>query len=273
MKQISFLILLLIALFLYFGSNSQAAALTPPAAQAKTSDNISDRLDSVESRVKELGDKIDHVGLKDDYTQQIQKQYEAYYEKAFSTQIEILTILGIILTALFFFAGRFGLKVFDRQLQLELTSATNALRSEFEKRLAEQLKSLGDVNAARVKELESALRTDIATLETDLRLRSEFQFESSMGAAAFAGKDYDAAKDRAREALAFYKQGKDRHSIPLMGAIRMIGFVFASIREQARDHFAELAKQELTQTIYQGLEKELAEVAIRIPELGPLLKR
>ncbi|HXM94717.1 MAG TPA: hypothetical protein VOA64_10780 [Candidatus Dormibacteraeota bacterium] len=60
--------------------------------------------------------KAASAAMEKDYITRIQKQYETCYEKAFNAQGSILTTLGIILTTLFFLAGRFGLRVFDRQM-------------------------------------------------------------------------------------------------------------------------------------------------------------
>src|SRR5882762_9464183 len=83
-------------------SGVTTSTLSPPA-QTNPADKTSERLDSLETHTKELDDKIDRATLKNDYTQQIQKQYETYYQKAFSTQIQIFSVLGIILTLLTFF--------------------------------------------------------------------------------------------------------------------------------------------------------------------------
>lgn len=46
--------------------------------------------------------------MEKDYITRTQKQYEAYYQSAFNTQIWVLSITGFTLATMFFLAGRFG---------------------------------------------------------------------------------------------------------------------------------------------------------------------
>src|SRR5579863_6581870 len=144
--------LLLVPLMLVFSLPALANPPGPgdsPSAQSKTaqsSDITSHRLDSLEVRQKELGDAVDRAALRNDYIEKIQKQYETYYEKAFSTQTQLLTILGIFLTVSLFIGGKLGFRIFDRQIQLEVKSATDGLRLEFETRMNSQLGSLSEKN-------------------------------------------------------------------------------------------------------------------------------
>lgn len=228
----------------------------------------------MEAQAKSLNDKIDRAGLKDDYIQQIQKQYETYYEKAFSTQLQILGILGLILSVLLFLAGRFGFKVFDRQIQLEIRSATDALRLEFENRLGDQLRSLAERNSAQLQELEGGLRKRLTALGEDLQLRSDFHFEFSVAMGAYVDKAYDSAINRSHRALELYKQLRKQGAAPLGTGTTILGFVFQSImKEGEQEDFPERAKNELKNDLYQDLDEELTVAASRMPDLLPLLSK
>jgi flagellar motor protein MotB len=273
MRQRSLLVLFILTMTvaLRLGPmSSPSASAASQSVQARVADKTPERLDALEARAKDLEDKIDRAALKNDYIQQTQKQYETYYEKAFSTQIQILTILGIILSVLLFLAGRIGLKIFDRQIQLELKSATDSLRLEFENKLSEQLRSLAEKNTTQVKELEEGLKSSIAVVQEDLQLRSDFLFQFFMGASAYVDKDYDGALIRLRRALRLYKQGRQRSAVPLWGGETTTRFIFYSIKNQGPE-FAQLAQKELENDVYKDLGEELTEAAKRIPELSPLL--
>jgi hypothetical protein len=268
------LVLFIVTLLSFLGLVSGAATSTPsPSAQAQIPKTTPERLDSLEERTKELEGEIDHATLKNDYIQQIQRQYETYYERAFSTQIQILSILGIILTVLLFLAGRFGLNIFDRQIQLQLKSATDTLRSEFEIRLAEQLRSLTENNAAQLKELEAGLKSTIAVLEETVQLRSDFQFRFSLGTSALLDEALESAVNRFREALTIYVKGKDRDVVPRSGGVTTLRLLFFTMNKQGEAEFAERAKQELENIIYQDLDQELLQTAQHLPPLLPLLKK
>lgn len=274
MRRGSSLILFVVLPLFCFGvvSRLNTKAQSPPA-KSPVAKTTSERVDSLETRSKELESAIDRAALKNDYIQQIQKQYETYYEKAFSTQLQILTILGIILSVLLFLAGRFGLSIFDRQIQLQLKSATDSLRSEFGNRLDEQLKSLSEMNAARLKELENGLVGRISILDEDLQLRSDFQFQFTVGIAAHVDKEYQSAVSRLRNALSLYVKGKDRRVIPLSAGVTAVRMLLWSLNEQGEPEFDARLKKELENEIYQSLDEELTRVASDIPELLPLLKK
>ena len=254
--------------------SGQAATPTQsPSAQGQITKTVSGRLDSLEVRIKKLEDDIDHATLRNEYIQQIQKQYETYYEKAFSTQLQILTILGIILSVLLFLAGRFGLSIFDRQVQLQLKSATDTLRSEFENRLAGQLKTLSEKNTAQLKELENGLKERIAILNDDLQLRSEFQFQFSMGTSAQLDKVFDSALSRFHRAMEIYVMGKGRGVVPLSDGATAVRFDFYAIHLQNASEFAGRAKKELENELYKSLGDELMIAAKNVPNLLPLLNK
>jgi hypothetical protein len=251
---------------------------SPPTRPTTTesSEKTSQRLDSLEVRQKELGDTVDRAALKTDYIEKIQKQYETYYEKAFSTQIQLLTILGIFLTVVLFLGGKFGLRLFDRQIQLELKSATDGLRLEFQSVMDERLRSLSEKNRAQLKELEEGLKTRIAVLEEDLQLRSDFQFHFFMGMSAFLDGEFIDAVGRYHRALEVYLKGKERKTIARPAALTAIDFIFTSIQkltgssEEGMAEFVRQAKEELENKIYEQLAEELAEVGERHPELKRL---
>src|SRR5467141_846952 len=84
---------------------SPALAQQKPASPSPHSQaQLEDRVKELETRLNAAEQKAASAALEKDYITRVQKQYETYYEKAFNTQGWILTILGIILTTLFFLA-------------------------------------------------------------------------------------------------------------------------------------------------------------------------
>lgn len=130
----------------------------------------------LEKRLDATDQKAASAAMEKDYITRVQKEYEAYYEKAYNTQVWILSILGLILTTLFFLAGRIGFSVFDRRIDSALREASAQLRTEFTQLLEKETKALRESNAAQIKELDSTLAARIGDLEKDLKARSTFQF-------------------------------------------------------------------------------------------------
>lgn len=61
-------------------------------------------MDALESQLKEAQAKADRAAMEKDYIERIQKEVNAYYEKAFATQIIVITIIGLIVGLI----GKFG---------------------------------------------------------------------------------------------------------------------------------------------------------------------
>jgi hypothetical protein len=219
----------------------------------------------------EAEQKATSAAMEKDYIIRVQKQYETYYEKAFSAQIWTLTIMGLILTALFVVAGVFSYKTFDRQIDLALRETSAQLRTEFAERLANETNALQEAHASELKVLEDALKGRIAQQEQDLKLRSNYQFQFAQGIGFLMSKDWTNAIKHFRLALGAFKEGKPRGIFGKQTGNRPAANIFFAIRARDKGKFEDAAKRELELDLYKDLEDELNFAAIEVAELAPLL--
>jgi hypothetical protein len=107
----------------------------PAAPTTAQLEQLEQRVKGTESRLDAAELKAKSAALDTDYVQRIQKQYESYYEKAFNTQIIIVTIIGLIVALV----GKFGV---DHMVQSKLMEASATLREEFTQKLAAKMMRL-----------------------------------------------------------------------------------------------------------------------------------
>ena len=220
-------------------------------------------MDALESQLKEAQAKADRAAMEKDYIERIQKEVNAYYEKAFATQIIVITIIGLIVGLI----GKFGV---DHIVQSKLTEASTTLREGFRKELADELQRLKDSNAAQLKQLEDELVSRIALLEKDTYIRSDFQFQFNQALAADADERYGDARYSYRLALSVYKSGQARDLFKKNAAERTLANLFYSFEEEDGVSYVANAKEELAREVYNGLEDELARTALQHTWLAPL---
>ncbi len=228
----------------------QKPAQPSPTSQAQLEARVKD----LETRLNEAEKKVALAYMEKDYITRVQKQYETYYEKAFNTQIIILTILGLIIAMV----GKFGL---DRVVQHNLGEASAALRNEFTQMLRAELQTLKDSNAAQVERLQE-----------NLLARAEFTFQFSQGMSQSAGKDFSEAIRHFLNALQVYTDGNLQQTMGKEPGAKSIANVFASLKAKDPANFEVNARKELAADRYKNLPEELAFAAIDVPELGPLLR-
>src|SRR6266581_3405135 len=180
-------------------------AHSPAQAQQKTAPpspnsqaQLEDRVKELETRLSAAEQKAASAAMEKDYITRVQKQYETYYEKAFNTQVWTLSILGLILTAVFFLAGRIGFAVFDRRIDSALREASTQLRTEFAQLLGKETQALREANSAQLKTLEDGLTKRITEQVQDLKTRSSFEIQFVQGLAAAADKRYADARNSFR---------------------------------------------------------------------------
>jgi len=209
--------------------------------------------------------------MEKDYITRVQKQYETYYKEVLSTQNWTLGIFGFILTAVFFLAGRFGLSIFDRQIDLALRETSAQLRTEFTQLLEKQTQALRDANDARLKALEDGLTKKITEQEQDLKAQADYQFQFAQGLGFLVNERWGPAIKHFRMALFIYKAGQSRNIFKKFQGNRTTANIFRAIRKHDEEKFEEAAKKELKLDVYNGLEDELDFAATEVPDLAPLV--
>src|SRR5258708_28192186 len=151
---------------------SPTAAPKPAPPQPTEQQRLKERVDALESQLKEAQAKVDRAAMEKDYIERTQKEVNAYYEKAFNTQLATVTIIALIVGLI----GKFGV---DHIVQSRLTEASATLREGFRRELAVELQTLKDSNAAQMKQLED-----------DLKLRSDWQFQFLQGMTSVPDKRF-----------------------------------------------------------------------------------
>lgn len=96
-------------------TGAQKSALPQQIEQQR----LNERVDALESQLKEAQAKADRAAMEKDYIERIQKEVNAYYEKAFNTQLAIVTIIAVIVGLV----GKFGV---DHIVQSKLTEASTS---------------------------------------------------------------------------------------------------------------------------------------------------
>src|SRR5260370_16140995 len=72
-----------------------AAAAPQPADQQK----LKERVDALESQLKEAQAKADSAAIEKDYIERVEKDTEKYYERAFEMQVKFLDWIVILVAA------------------------------------------------------------------------------------------------------------------------------------------------------------------------------
>lgn len=120
-----------------------ASSAIPPTAQP-------DRLAALEARVSAMDDRCEEAFHDTEYVKQMQAGVEAYYEKAFNTQVLTLSIFGLLITVILGLASMFGFGVFDKKIGMEIAKASARQNTIFEERLRETTAKLHDDNQSAV---------------------------------------------------------------------------------------------------------------------------
>jgi hypothetical protein len=74
-----------------------------------------------------------------------------------------------------------------------------------------------------------------------------------------------------RDALRTYKSGKSRALIENKCGASMVRFIFESLQKSHAEDYAGKAREELADSLYDGLEEELAIAALQVAWLAPLI--
>jgi hypothetical protein len=209
--------------------------------------------------------------MEKDYITRTQKQYESYYQKAFNTQMWTLGILGLLLTAVFVLVARFSLKMIEEQTKTAMAGATVQMRNEYARAMAKEVQKLWDTNAADVKKLKATLTEQFAELEQNLRDRSNFQMQFVQGLGEALDERQDDSLPTFRNALRAYKSCKPRNLIEAKLGATTARSIFVALQRKHGENYLDKAREELADSLYNGLEEELALAALQAPWLTPLI--
>ena len=230
-----------------------------------------DRLTKLEERADAAEKAASSAVMEKDYITRTQKQYESYYQKAFNTQMWTLGIMGVLLTGVYVFVVRFSLKMIDEQTKTATAGATVQMRNEYARALAKDVQKLWDSNAADVRKLKEALTAQFAELEQNLKNRSNFQMQFVQALAESLDEHQGDSLLTFRNALRTYKSCKPRNLIEAKMGATAARSVFESLRRKHRENYVDKAREELADSLYTGLQEELALAALQSPWLTPLI--
>jgi hypothetical protein len=230
-----------------------------------------DRLKKLEDRADAAEKAASSAVMEKDYITRTQKQYESYYQKVLNTQMWTLGIMGLILTGVFVLVARFSLKMIDEQTKTATAGATVQMRNEYARALAKEVQKLWDTNAADVKKLKETLTAQFAELEQNLKDRSDFQTQFVQALAEGLDERQGDSLLTFRNALRTYKSCKSRNLIEAKVGATALSSIFELLRRKHRENYVDKAREELTDSLYNDLEGELALAALQNPWLTPLI--
>jgi hypothetical protein len=259
-------ILLLSALLVFF---SPALRSEQPQKASRTSQE--DRLKKLEERADASEKAASSAAMEKDYITRTQKQYESYYQKVLNTQMWTLGILGLTLTGVFVLVARFSLKMIDEQTKTATAGATVQMRNEYARALAKEGQKLWDSNSADVKKLKETLTAQFAELEQNLKDRSDFQIQFVQALAEGLDDRQGDSLLTFHSALRTYKSGKSRNLLEAKLGAATARSIFESLRRKHAENYMDKAREELADSLYNGLEEELALAALQSPWLTPLI--
>jgi hypothetical protein len=230
-----------------------------------------DRVKRLEERADAAEKAVASAAMEKDYITRIQKECESYYQKVLNTQVWTLGIIGVILTGVFVLVARFSLRMIDEQTKTATAGATVQMRNEYARALAKEVQKLWDSNAGDTKKLKEALTAQFAELEQNLKDRSDFQMQFVLGLGASLDERQEDSLATFRNALGTYKAGKSRNLLERKVGAIVVRSVFQSLRKIYGENYADKAREELADPLYNDLEEELALAALETPWLAPLV--
>jgi hypothetical protein len=179
--------------------------------------------------------------------------------------------MGLLLTGVFVLVARFSLKMIDEQAKTVTAGATVQMRNEYARALAKEVQKLWDSNAADVKKLKETLTAQFAELQQDLKDRSDFQMQFVQALAEGLDERQADSLLAFRNALSAYKSGKPRNLIEAKMGATTARSIFESLRRKHGEDYVDKAREELADSLYNGLQEELALAALQSPWLTPLI--
>src|SRR6266403_2037897 len=101
-----------------------AAAQKPSALQPADEQKLKERVDALESQLKEAQARADRAAIQKDYIERVEKDTEKYYERAFETQVKFLDWIVILVAAAPLLVGLLSFRAIDRRTQDRLRHAS-----------------------------------------------------------------------------------------------------------------------------------------------------
>jgi hypothetical protein len=238
---------------------------------SRTSQEQEDRIKNLEQRADAAEKTASAATMERDYITRIQKQSESYYQKVLNAEIWAVGMMGLVLIGVFVLVARVNRKLIDEQTRTATAGATVQMRNEYARALAKEAHKLYDTNAADIKKLKEALEAQIA--EADQILNARCNFQTQLVQALVEGVDGRQGDSLVsfRNALRTYKSGKSRHVIETKVGATTAHSLFATLRKTHAENYAEKAREEMADPLYDGLEEELALAALQSPWLTPLI--
>jgi hypothetical protein len=234
---------------------------------------------AAEDRIKKLEDRADaaekaaaDAALEKDYILRTQKLYESYYAKTLTTQLGAMGIVSVLLLVVFALVARFSLNLFEHRTKLAVTDATAQLRNEYGRILGKEVQKLWESNAADNRKLKETLTAQIAEFEQNVKDRSAFQLHFVQGLAAVHEERLEDCVACFRQALAAYKSGKTRDLLETKPGATTVRYIFESLKRKSGESWAEKACEELADSLYNGLDEELALAALQSEWLTPMVR-
>jgi len=246
-------------------------SLRSEQAQKTSHPTQEDRLKKLEERADAAEKAASSAVMERDYITRTQQQYESYYQKVLNTQIGTMAVMGLILTGVFVLVAKFSLKMIDEHTKTATAGATVQMRNEHARALAKEVQKLWDSNAADVKNLKEALTAQFAELGQNLKDRSDFQMQFVQALAEDLEERQGDSLPAFRNALRTYRSGKPRHLIEAKLGATAARYIFESLRRKHGENYVDKTREELADSLYNGLEEELALAALQSPWLTPLL--
>jgi hypothetical protein len=223
-----------------------------------------DRIRKLEERADAAEKASSSAAMEKDYITRSQKLYESYYQKVLNTQMWTLGIMGLILTAVFVLVARFSLNMIDERTKTATAEANAQMRNEYARTFAKEVQKLWDSNAADINKLKE-------TFEQNVKDKSDFQIQFVQGLAVGVEERHGDSVVSFRNALRNYKSGKPRNLIETKVGATTVRYIFESLRKKHGENYAEKAREELADPLYNDLEEELALAALQVPWLTPLI--
>jgi len=232
-----------------------------------------------EDRIKKLEDRADAAekaaeaaAMEKDYIARTQKLYESYYQRTFNMQMGTLAVVGLLLIAVFGLVVKFSLNLFEQRTRLATTDATAQMRNEHGRILAKEVQKLWDSNAADNRKLKEAQSAQAAELERNFKNLCDLQIAFGQGLSGAAEERHEETVASFRQALTAYKVSKPRNLIEAKVGATILWYIFESLRKKHGENSEGKARGELTDSLYNDLQEELALTALQSPWLTPLIK-